>query len=205
MPRPGSPVSAPPERNDPGQPLRIGRVSRPHGLKGELGIRLDWPDSRALLEAKSVVLSFPDGRTASHAIAGTRQTPKGVLVRFEGVGDRDAAEALSGAAVSVLRSDLPPLEDGEYYLCDLVGLTVTSPAGPVGRVIEVQMYPSVDAIVIETPGAERLELPLLAEWLEHVDVPAGSITLRSLDGLLEVSRPASAAAEPQSESEPAEG
>jgi 16S rRNA processing protein RimM len=169
--------------------LRIGRVTRAHGLKGELEVRLDWPDSRSLLGAQRLLVSLADGHTQSHSIAGKRQTPKGILVRLEGVGDRDAAEALCGATVSVLRTDLPPLQEGEYYLCDLVGLGVSGPAGAVGRVIEIQMYPSVDAVVIEGPNGERFEQPLLGEWLERVDVPGGCMVLRSLEGLFEVPGP----------------
>src|SRR3954467_3081053 len=108
-----------------GDALRIGRVMRAHGLKGELEVRLDWPDSRALLQANRLLLSLADGAVQSRSIAGTRQTSKGILVRVEGVADRNAAEALAGATVSVLRSDLPALEQGEYYLCDLVGLDVS--------------------------------------------------------------------------------
>jgi ribosomal 30S subunit maturation factor RimM len=76
-----------------GDALRIGRVARAHGVKGELEVRLDWPDSRSLLEAKRLLLSLADGTSQSHAIAGRRQTPKGVLVRLEGVVDRNVAEA----------------------------------------------------------------------------------------------------------------
>lgn len=170
--------------------LRIGRLTRAHGLKGDLEVRLDWPDSRALLDAERVLLSRPDGGSESRAIASARQTGKGILLRLEGVGDRDAAEALCGSTVSVRREDLPPLEEGEYYLCDLVGLDVSGPAGALGRVLEIQMYPSVDAIVIEAPEGARYEQPLLPEWLERVDVPGRSIVLRSLDGLLEVPSPA---------------
>jgi 16S rRNA processing protein RimM len=185
-----------------GDALRIGRVTRAHGLKGELEVKLDWPDSRSLLEAKRLLLSLADGATQSRAIAGKRQTPKGILVRLEGVTERDAAEALCGAMVSVLRTDLPPLQEGEYYLCDLVGLDVSGPAGAVGRVIEIQMYPSVDAIMIEGPSGERFEQPLLGEWLERVDVAGGCIVLRSLDGLFEVSAPAGAGAPATQPSDP---
>jgi 16S rRNA processing protein RimM len=164
-------------------------------LKGELEVRLDWPDSRALLEAQRVLLSRPDGGSESRAIASTRSTGKGILLRLDGVEDRDAAEALCGSTVSVRRSDLPPLEEGEYYLCDLVGLAVAGPSGPLGRVLEIQMYPSVDAIVIEAPDGARYEQPLVAEWLERVDVAGGGIVLRSLDGLLEVPSPARADAD----------
>lgn len=175
-----------------GDALRIGRVARAHGLKGELEVRLDWPDSRSLLAAQRVLLTLADGATQACSIVGKRQTHKGILVRLEGVADRDAADALCGAIVGVLRTELPPLADGEYYLCDLVGLGVSGPAGAVGRVIEIQMYPSVDAIVIEGVSGQRFEQPLLAEWLERVDVAEGSIVLRSLDGLLEVQGPSSA-------------
>lgn len=188
-----------------GAPLRIGRLTRAHGLKGELEVRLDWPDSRALLEAQRVLLSRPDGATESYVIASTRSTGKGILVRLDGVGDRDAAEALCGSTVSVRRADLPPLEAGEYYLCDLVGLEVSGPSGPLGRVLEIQMYPSVDAIVIEAPDGMRYEQPLLAEWLERVDVAGDGVVLRSLDGLLEVPSPArtdAAGAPPQVEGTP---
>ena len=201
MPRPGSsPVggdtphpTAEAEATGAGAPLRIGRLTRAHGLKGELEVRLDWPDSRALLDAERVLLSRPDGSSESRVIASTRATGKGILVRLEGVEDRDAAEALCGSTVSVRRADLPPLEPGEYYLCDLVGLEVTGPSGQLGRVIEIQMYPSVDAIVIEAPDGARLEQPLLEEWLERVDVTGGGVVLRSLDGLLEL--PSAARAE----------
>src|SRR5688500_18940491 len=117
--------------------LRIGRIARAHGLKGELEVRLDWPDSRSRLGASHLFLALADGRTQSHSIAAKRQTHKGILVRLDGIGDRDAAEALCGATVSVLRTDLPPLQEGEYYLCDLVGLGVSGPAGTIGRVIEI--------------------------------------------------------------------
>lgn len=168
--------------------MRIGRITRAHGLKGELEIRLDWADSRALLAARQVCLALPDGKSELRRLEGTRQTHKGVLLRIEGVADRTSADRWAGAAVSVLRSELPPLADGEYYLCDLQGLEVIGPGGVLGRVVEVQMYPSVDAIVIETPAGERFEQPLLPHWLGRVDVAAGTVMLSSLEGLLEVPR-----------------
>lgn len=170
--------------------MRIGRVTRAHGLRGELEVRLDWADSNALLEAKHVLLALPDGRSELRTLAGTRQTHKGVLLKVEGVSDRTAADALGGATVSVLRKQLPALAEGEYYLCDLHGLQVTGPSGVLGQVVEVQMYPSVDAIVIEAPSGDRFEQPLLPHWLSKVDVAAGVVALSSLDGLLDAPREA---------------
>jgi 16S rRNA processing protein RimM len=175
--------------NAPSDLLRVGRVVRAVGLKGALEVRLDWSDSQALLESERVVLTLEDGKTELRSIEAVRPAHKGVLVQLEGLLERDAAEARAGATVSVRRSDLPPLSEGEYYLCDLVGLEVFGPDGALGRVIEVQMYPSVDAVVIEAPSGERFEQPLLEEWLERVDVEAGSLRLSSLAGLIELGRP----------------
>ena len=121
-------------------------------------------------------------------MSSRRSTPKGVLLQLEGVGDRDAAEALRGYVVRVRRDLLPELGAGEYYLSDLLGADVDSPEGPLGRVVEVQMYPSVDAVVIESEDGSRYEQPLLDEWLERVDVKARRVTLSSHDGLIEAPR-----------------
>ena len=158
---------------------------RAHGLRGELEMRLDWSDSRALSEAREIILTSREGVEARHVVQHARKTPKGVVVQLRGVQDRDAAEAQLGTLVSVRRSELPPLGEGEYYLCDLVGLVVSAPEGEVGKVVDVQVYPSVDAIVIETPAGSRVEQPLLNEWIERVDLAGRHIRLSSAAGLIE--------------------
>jgi 16S rRNA processing protein RimM len=157
-------------------------------LTGELEIRPDWPESRGLLDTEEVVLESADGQRELCKVTRSRQTPKGVLMLLAGIADRDAAEARRGYTVSVPRGALPTLADGEYYLCDLVGLSVFGAEGLVGTVVEVQMYPSVDAIVIETPAGDWVEQPLLDEWVGRVDLPAKRIVLTSLGGLIEVPR-----------------
>jgi 16S rRNA processing protein RimM len=169
--------------------LRVGRVSRAHGLTGEVEVRLDWAESRGLREASRVVLEAEDGRRREHDIVRVRQSPKGVLLQLSGIADRDAAEAITGQVVSIPRDALPTLAEGEYYLCDLVGVRVSCPEGPIGTVVEVQVYPSVDAVVIEDEAGERFEQPLLDEWIAEVDVPARSLVLTSRAGLIEMPRP----------------
>lgn len=166
--------------------IRIGRITRAHGVTGELEVRPDWEESRGLLAAREVLLELESGEVTAHAVLGSRRTPKGVLLQLDGIDDRDAAEARRGNAVRVRRELLPKLGDGEYYLCDLIGADVDSPDGPLGRVVEVQMYPSVDALVIEAADGSRHEQPLLDEWLASVDVGARRVSLVSLDGLIDV-------------------
>jgi 16S rRNA processing protein RimM len=165
--------------------IRIGRVTRAHGVTGELEVRPDWEHSRSLLEARELVLEALSGELEAHAVRSARQTPKGILVSLAGITDRDAAEARRGNAVRVSRDLLPKLAEGEYYLCDLVGASVAGPSGHVGVVAEIQLYPSVDSIVIEAPDGTRFEQPLLDEWIERVDVAQRQVTLLSMDGLIE--------------------
>jgi 16S rRNA processing protein RimM len=166
----------------------MGRVARAHGITGELEVRPDWEHSRGLLAAAEVTLESESGALEVRRVLSSRQTPKGVLLRLEGIDDRDAAEARSGNVLRVARDALPTLKDGEYYLCDLVGAKVASAEGPIGEVVEVQMYPSVDAVVIEAADGARFEQPLLDEWLARVDVAGHEIVLASRDGLIEVPR-----------------
>jgi 16S rRNA processing protein RimM len=175
--------------------IRMGRITRAHGVTGELEVRPDWEESRGLLVAREVLLESESGQLEERVVRSSRRTPKGVLLQLVGIEDRDEAEARRGHAVRVRRELLPKLADGEYYLSDLIGAEVDSPEGPLGRVVEVQMYPSVDAVVIEAPDGSRYEQPLLDEWLAHVDVGARRVSLASRDGLIDVPKlPAKGAA-----------
>lgn len=168
--------------------LRVGVVTRAHGLSGEIEVRLDWSDSRALFTAPEVVLEDEAGRHERHAVSAVRRTPKGVLLSLSSITDRDAAEERRGRVILVPRAALPELAPGEYYLSDLIGARVLNATGAeLGTVAEVQMYPSVDAVVIESPSGERWEQPLIDEWIARVDLEARHIMLASDGGLIEMS------------------
>jgi 16S rRNA processing protein RimM len=163
--------------------IEVGRVIKPHGLGGELKVRLHWDESDALDRVDSVVVRRGD-EERELAIESVRSSPPGVLLKLEGVDDRDTAETLRDALILVPRDALPPLEPGEYYLSDLVGLAVVGPDGPVGEVVEVRTHPSVDAAVVRLPDGKLVEQPLVEPWLEEVDLDAKKLVLSSLDGLV---------------------
>ena len=164
----------------------MGYVARSHGLAGEIEVKLDWADSAALSGASRVVLEAPGGATCEYSIQRTRTTPKGLLLSLVGVASRDAADALRGHLVKAPRDALPELGEGEYYLCDLVGLEVVAPEGQIGRVCQIQVYPSVDAAVIETASGQKFEQPLLDEWIADVQVGERRLVLNSSSGLIEI-------------------
>ena len=163
--------------------LEVGRVSKAHGILGELRIVPHWEGSAALEQVAEIWLTLKDRRVA-YAVERARAVPKAFLVKLRGVNDRNAAEALHGATVSVPRSTLPPLEPGEYYLVDLVGSKVLGPEGLVGHVTGVVSHPTVDVVVVQRPDGSSAEQPLSEPWLVSVDVSAHEIVLSSLDGLM---------------------
>ncbi len=163
--------------------LEIGRVSKAHGILGELRVAPHWEASEALLRTEQIWLAL-NGTVAVHAVERARAVPRAYLVKLRGVDDRNAAEALHGARVSVRRDALPPLEPGEYYLVDLIGAQVMGPEGLVGQVTNVVSHPTVDVVVVRLLDGKIAEQSLSPPWLSHVDVAGQSIVLHSLDGLM---------------------
>ena len=104
-----------------------------------------------------------------------REASGGAIARFEGIADRSAAEALRSSLVEVERAQLPPLEDGEYYLSDLIGLPCFDPSGAeVGRVAGVDIYGAGDLLEIETTDGRRSLIPFRPGI---ADLEDGRITL----------------------------
>jgi 16S rRNA processing protein RimM len=82
------------------------------------------------------------------------------VARIEGVGDRGAAEALRGSLIEVDRDSLPPLEEGDYYHADLIGLSAVDHDGtPVGSVVAVENFGAGDLLEIEMDGGKRSLIP----------------------------------------------
>jgi 16S rRNA processing protein RimM len=164
--------------------VEIGKITRPHGLRGEVRIQLHFAGSETLDQVESVCLSRDGTDLGERRIVALRPADKALLARFEGVDDRDAAERLRGVSVSVPRDALPPLEEGEYYLCDLIGAKVVGPDGDIGKVVDIRVHPSVDSLVILHRDGRTLEQALVPPWVESVDAERGVVELSSTDGLI---------------------
>jgi 16S rRNA processing protein RimM len=164
--------------------VELGRVTRPHGIRGEVRVQLHWAGSDTLEHVGEITLMRGKENAGVRRIEAARRVDKAVLLRLAGVHDRDAAEALRGLTVCVPRDTLPPPEEGEYYLCDLVGATVRTPARTIGEVTEVRVHPSVDTLVIRAPDGKLFEQVIAEPWIAHVDPEAKIVELSSEDGLI---------------------
>ena len=107
-------------------------------------------------------------RNASAAVRSATSA-KRAIARFAEIPDRTAAEALRGTVLTVPRSALPPLDEGEYYHADLLGLAAVSEAGePLGTVIAVENFGAGDIVEIERADGKRFMVPMredaVPEW-----------------------------------------
>jgi 16S rRNA processing protein RimM len=135
--------------------VALAAVAGAHGVKGEVRLKL-FSDSVASLAQHAKV--FVGG--VEQRLLGVRDGGKTAIARFEGIADRSAVEALRGQLVEVERADLPPLENGEYYHSDLIGLPCVDREGQaVGVVASVENFGAGDLLEIELPNGRRSLIP----------------------------------------------
>jgi 16S rRNA processing protein RimM len=153
--------------------LLVGRVAGAFGVRGELRITTYTDDPAALVRYRD--LQREDGAPVLTLTSGRAQ--KGALIaRAKEVADRDQAEALRGLALYVPRAVLPPPDEDEFYLADLIGLRVVAPDGAeLGHVKSVRNFGAGDLLEIAPPGAATWYLPFTKEAAPEVKIAEGVI------------------------------
>lgn len=150
------------------KPVTLAAVTGAHGVTGEVRLKLFGEGVEALRRYRA----FND---STLTLKKLRDDGKGgAIARFEEVADRTAAEKLRGTALTVPRSAMPELEEGEYYYADLIGLRAVSTEGEaLGTVIGVENFGAGDVLEIERPVGEdgkrrRFMVPMIPaavpEW-----------------------------------------
>ena len=169
----------------------VGRVGRPHGIRGEvvIGVRTDEPDLRFAVGATLDVSRGEDSADAGRlTVAAARWHSGQLLVSFAGITDRTAAGELTGSWLSVDSSQLPELAGPDEF-CDheLIGLAVRTSAGqPVGVVTGVLHYGQDLLVVQRADGAEgECLVPFVKAIVPEVDVRAGVLVIDPPPGLLD--------------------
>jgi 16S rRNA processing protein RimM len=157
--------------------LCVGVIAGAHGVRGLVKIK-SFTAEPANLTAYGPLTDESGARRYRVAVTGRA---KGVLLaRIEGVGDRDAARALSGARLYVARAALPEPGDEEYYHADLIGLAVEDRAGaPLGRVAAVQNFGAGDILEIERPDRGTLLVPFTKAAVPLVDPAGGRVVVEA--------------------------
>jgi 16S rRNA processing protein RimM len=159
-------------------PVVIGVVVAPHGVRGTLRVRALGP-GRHLREGTEPVVAGMRRR-----ISAARQTPKGFLLDLEGVESRADAKPLGGEQLLLDREELDAPEEGEFYVADLVGLAAVNDAGEVvGTVADTFETAAHEILVVrEVKDEQNLYLPFTLEHVPQVDLETGQIVVRPPEG-----------------------
>jgi 16S rRNA processing protein RimM len=167
--------------------LTIGRVLKAHGVTGEVvvEVRTDDPELRfvpgATLRAKS-----PDDHQRSYVVDTVREHGVRLLLRLDGVADREGAEALRGSVFVIDSADLPPITDSDtYYDHQLEGLRVHTTAGEnLGTVTEVLHTAAGELLAVRRECGGELLVPFVAAIVTSVSPGEGIVEIDPPDGLL---------------------
>jgi 16S rRNA processing protein RimM len=156
--------------------LAVGRVSRAHGVRGEVSVHpLSEVEERF---APGSVLGLEDGRTLTVETARSHQ--QRLLVKFEEIADRGGADALRGEVLLVPADAAPPPPEDAYWIHQVVGLEVVTEDGrSLGRIQEVQGNPANDLWITDSGAL----IPAVRALVADVDLERGRVTVRELPGL----------------------
>lgn len=186
--------------------LIVGRIGRPHGVRGEVSVevRTDEPEARfavgSVLVTDPTAASVPPvpGPSGEHGdpvrvperltVVATRWHQGRLLVFFEGVPDRDVAEVLRGVTVGVDSAEVPPPADpDEFNDHQLVGLAAVTPAGEtLGEVARIDHAPASDLLVLRRPEGRIALIPFVKAIVHEVDLAGGRVVVDPPAGLLDL-------------------
>lgn len=166
--------------------LLLGRVLRPHGVRGEL--RIDVMTAYPERIVPGLIVNIGPDPAADHApeyeITKVRTHQQYLILQVDGVDDRDTADLLRELYVMVALEDAIPLDEDEFYLFQAIGLAVYTDDGEhLGAVVDVIETGANDVYVVRGPRGEVL-LPAIDECIVDVDIDAGQMTVHLMDGLL---------------------
>ncbi len=162
--------------------VAVGYVLRAHGVRGNVLIKPLTDNPNRFKEIDEIMIERA-GRIESHRVTEKTDSPKGWILRFDGIETRDEAEKLKGAYLLIRTEELPELEEGSYYDFDLVGIEVFTVSGEkLGQIIEIEKYPANDVYVVEG-DAGKLMLPATLEVVRKVDMDNKRMEVELLDGL----------------------
>ena len=169
----------------PGEPvfLVVGKLRRPHGVKGEMLMEVlsDFPERLR----PGVMLHVEPGYDDALVLRSVRPHKDGLLVAFEGCDTPEAAGEFRNRLVAVKTANRPPLAEGEYYHHQVIGLRVSTTSGQtVGRVVEILTTGAHDVLVVRGETGPEILIPLVEPFLQEINLAQGEMIVSLIPGML---------------------
>ncbi len=160
--------------------LRIGRVSRPHGLRGELSIQVSVSKPPLLNDVEQVYIG---PARVPYKISAARTHRKRLLLRLANVEDRESAEALRGQDVSISAADAEPLQTDEYYIRELIGLQIVTEEGETLGTLTDVLETGANDVYVVTQDEDDWLLPAIKDVIRAIDLERNEMIVHLLPGL----------------------
>ncbi|MEO5359205.1 MAG: ribosome maturation factor RimM [Nitrospirota bacterium] len=161
--------------------MLIGKIIKPWGVKGELKAVLTGCTEDMFASIDSVALS---GSAGVLNITSRKFRPGCVILKFNGIDTPEDAVRYNGMSMEAEGVELPPLEEGQYYIDEIIGLNVIAASGDtLGKVSDVLSFPANDVYVMDYNGKECL-IPAIADVIKEINIADGYIKIEVMEGLL---------------------
>lgn len=164
--------------------LRIGVITSPHGVHGEVKVFPTTDDVKRYSKLKKALLSH-NGSVSEVHIKSVKYQKNMVILGMEEYSSMNEAEDLREAELYVSRSDAIKLNKDEYYIADLIGMNVKTDIGTDGKLIDVMQTGANDVYVIGLDDGRELLLPAIADCVLDVDVASSTMQVHVLPGLID--------------------
>jgi 16S rRNA processing protein RimM len=165
--------------------LPIGRVVKPHGVKGKMKLEYFGEDLRRFSLYHEIFIEDEKGGVESYEILEAIPQPPRLILRLKGIEKIEETEPLMGKKILIEREGLPELEEGEYYWADLLGMKVETQEGKrIGKVKEIFPTGANDVYVVEGKRGE-IFLPATGEVIQSIDLKKGVMKVVRMGGLWE--------------------
>ena len=165
--------------------LRVGVVTQPHGLKGQVNVYPTTDEPGMFRVWKTLILSGKDGKKEV-PLESAAYFKQMVILKLGGIDDRDAAERIRHCELFIRRSQAGPCAENEHFVADLIGLDAVDESGTVlGTCGDVMKTAANDVFVIQREGRKDLLIPAIPQCILRVDLAEKKILVHLLPGMLE--------------------
>lgn len=166
--------------------LRVGVISSTHGVRGEVKVFPTTDDPQRFNELKEVTLDAGREQLVLK-IQNVKFFKNMVILKFEGYDNINDIEKYKGKDLLIHRDQAVALEEGEYFIVDLIGLTVITDEGEtLGTLTDVMKTGANDVYVVEMASGKEVLIPVIDQCILNVDLEAGEVKVHLLEGLLDL-------------------
>lgn len=168
--------------------LKVGVITTTHGIRGEVKVFPTTDDAKRFLDLKEIILDTGKEKKTLH-IERVKFFKNLVILKFKEFDNINDVEMYRQKGLFVTRENAVPLEENEYFIADLIGLSAVSDEGEdLGELADVLQTGANDIYVVKKAGAADILVPAIKDCIKNIDLEAGRIEIHLLPGLREINQ-----------------